>query len=203
MQYSYAIAERMSAMTPDLFDDMRHAMVVSQLRPDGVTDPRVIEAMGTVPREDYVPEDRRSTAYADRLIPMTGGRGINPPMVTGRLLSEARITAGEHVLIIGSASGYTAAVVAMLTDSVSIADAGAPIKGTYDVIMIDGAVEHVPDAVVDHLAPQGRLITGLVESGVTRLAIGRRGGSGFGLVSFMDAEMVILHEFSRPAAFVF
>jgi protein-L-isoaspartate(D-aspartate) O-methyltransferase len=193
----------MSAMTPDLFEDMRHAMVVSQLRPDGVTDPRVIDAMATVPREDYVPEDRRSTAYADRLIPMSDGRGINPPMVTGRLLSEARIVTGEDVLIVGSATGYTAAVVAKLTDSVTIAEAGATVKGTYDVIMIDGAVEHVPDALVDHLAANGRLITGIVESGVTRLSIGRRGGSGFGLVAFMDAEMVVLPEFSRPPAFVF
>jgi protein-L-isoaspartate(D-aspartate) O-methyltransferase len=71
------------------------------------------------------------------------------------------------------------------------------------VIMIDGAVEHVPDALVDHLAPNGRLITGIVESGVTRLAIGRRGGSGFGLHAFMDVEMMILPEFSRPPAFVF
>jgi protein-L-isoaspartate(D-aspartate) O-methyltransferase len=193
----------MNAMTPDLFDEMRNAMVVSQLRPDGVTDPRVIDAMATVPREDFVPPERRSTAYADRLIPMGDGRGINPPMVTGRLLSEARIAPGERLLIVGSASGYTAAVASMLTDSVSIADADAPIEGMFDVIMIDGAVEHVPDALVDHLAPNGRLITGIVESGVTRLAIGRRGGSGFGLHAFMDAEMVILSEFSRPPAFVF
>ena len=157
-------------MTPDLFENMRNAMVVSQLRPDGVTDPRVIDAMGRVPRENYVPVDRRSTAYADRLIPLPDGRGINPPMVTGRLLSEARIAAGEHVLIIGSATGYTAAIVAMLTDSVTTADAGAPIEGTYDVIMIDGAVEHVPETLVDRLAPNGRLITGIAESGVTRLA---------------------------------
>ncbi len=190
-------------MTPDPFEDMRHAMVVSQLRPDGVTDVRVLDAMATVPREDYVPEDRRSTAYADRLIPMSGGRGINPPMVTGRLLSEARIVPGEHVLIVGSATGYTAAVVAMLTDSVSVADADAKIDGVFDVIMIDGAVEQVPDRLVDHLAPTGRLITGVVESGVTRLAIGRRGGGGFGLAPFMDAEMVVLAEFSRPPAFVF
>jgi protein-L-isoaspartate(D-aspartate) O-methyltransferase len=193
----------MNAMTPDLFDEMRNAMVVSQLRPDGVTDPRVIDAMATVRREDFVPPERRSTAYADRLIPMGDGRGINPPMVTGRLLSEARIAPGERLLIVGSASGYTAAVASMLTDSVSIADADAPIEGMFDVIMIDGAVEHVPDALVDHLAPNGRLITGIVESGVTRLAIGRRGGSGFGLHAFMDAEMVILPEFSRPPAFVF
>lgn len=190
-------------MTPDLFENMRNAMVVSQLRPDGVTDPRVIDAMGRVPRENYVPADRRSTAYADRLIPLPDGRGINPPMVTGRLLSEARVVAGEHVLIIGSATGYTAAVVALLTDSVTTADAGALIEGMYDVIMIDGAVEHVPERLVDRLALNGRLIAGIAESGVTRLAIGRRGGSGFGLIPFMDAEMVILPEFSRLPAFVF
>ena len=193
----------MSTITPDQFDEMRNAMVVSQLRPDGVSDSRVIEAMSIVPREDYVPADRRSTAYADRMIPMSDGRGINPPMVTGRLLTEAQIGAGERVLIVGAASGYTAAVVARLTDSVTSVDAGAPVDGSYDVIMIDGAVESVPDVLVEHLAPNGRLITGIVESGVTRLAIGRRGGSGFGLMTFMDAEMVVLPEFARPPAFVF
>ena len=182
---------------------MRNAMVVSQLRPDGVSDARVVEAMGIVPREDYVPADRRSTAYADRMIALSDGRGINPPMVTGRLLTEAHIGAGERVLIVGAASGYTAAVVARLTDSVTSVDAGAPVDGSYDVIMIDGAAESVPDVLVEHLAPNGRLITGIVESGVTRLAIGRRGGSGFGLMTFMDAEMVVLPEFARPPAFVF
>jgi protein-L-isoaspartate(D-aspartate) O-methyltransferase len=193
----------MNAMTPNLFEEMRNAMVVSQLRPDGVTDSRVIEAMATVPREDYVPEERRATAYADRLILLDGGQGINPPAVTGRLLSEARIIPGERVLIIGSATGYTMAVVSVLTDSVAVADAGETVVGTFDVIMIDGAVEQVPDSLIAILAPNGRLIAGIVESGVTRLAIGRRGGSGFGLQTFMDAEMVVLPEYARPLAFVF
>lgn len=190
-------------MTPDLFEEMRHAMVVSQLRPDGVTDPRVIEAMARVAREDYVPDDRRATAYADRLIPLAGGRGINPPTVTGRLLSEARIIAGEQVLIIGSATSYTMAVVSVLTDSVVVANSGETVVGTFDVIMIDGAVEQVPNSLIGQLAPNGRLITGIIESGVTRLAIGRRGGTGFGLQTFMDAEMVVLPEYARPPAFVF
>ena len=190
-------------MTPNMFEAMRHAMVVSQLRPDGVTDPRVIHAMSVVPREDYVPEDRRSTAYSDRVIPLPDGRGMNPPMVTGRLLSEARIVAGEDVLIVGPATGYTAAVVAMLTDLVTIASAATGIEGNYNVIFIEGAVEHIPDSLIDNLAPNGCLVTGIVESGVTRLAIGRKGGSGFGLQVFMDTEMVILPEFSRPSAFVF
>ncbi len=193
----------MSAVTPSMFANMRNAMVVSQLRPDGVSDPRVVAAMETVPREDHVPEERRATAYADRLIPVSNGRAINPPMVTGRLLTEAQITAGERVLIIGAACGYTAAVVALLTDSVVSIDAGVPIDGCYDVIYIDGAVEQLPGDIASHLSASGRVVTGIVEAGVTRLAIGRAGGNGFGLIAFMDAEMAILPEFGRPPAFVF
>jgi protein-L-isoaspartate(D-aspartate) O-methyltransferase len=192
----------MSSLTEN-FEEMRRAMVVSQLRPDGVDDMRVVEAMGQIPRENYVPVDRRSTAYADRSIPIGDGKAVNPPVVTGRMLSEARIVPGEHVLIVGDASGYTSAVVAMLTDAVTKADAGATVDGLFDVIVIDGAVEQVPEALVEHLTPDGRLVTGVVERGVTRLAIGRRGGNGFGLVSFMDAEMVVLPAYARPSAFVF
>ena len=190
-------------MTPDQFEEARHAMVVSQLRPDGVTDPRVIEAMGAVPREDYVHVDRRATAYADRIIPMGDGRGINPPVVTGRLLNEAQIKSSDDLLIVGSATGYTAAVAALLAGSVTVTDTVTNLDGIFDVIMIDGAVDHIPDSLVEHLAPNGRLVSGIIESGVTRLAIGRRGGDGFGVVPFMDAEMVMLTEFARPPVFVF
>ena len=178
-------------------------MVVSQLRPDGVNDPRVVAAMATVPREDFVPDDRRATAYSDRLIPIIGGGGINPPTVTGRLLSEAQIVAGEHVLIVGDVSGYTAAVIRLLTNSVSKIEAGAPIDGVYDVIFIDGAVEQLPKAIASHLSQNGRVVSGIAEAGVTRLAIGRAGGDSFSLNAFMDAEMVVLPEFSFPPAFVF
>ena len=190
-------------MTPDQFEEARHAMVVSQLRPDGVTDPRVIEAMGAVPREDYVPVDRRATAYADRIVPMGDGRGINPPVVTGRLLNEAQIKSSDDILIVGPANSYTAAVAALLADSVTVTDTVTNLDGIFDVIMIDGAVDNIPDSLVEHLAANGRLVTGIVEAGVTRLAIGRRGGNGFGVVPFMDAEMVILAEFARPPVFVF
>ena len=194
-------------MTPDSFDIMRNAMVISQLRPNAVTDPRVIEAMASVPREDFVPAEQRATAYADFTIPTGDGRGMNPPTVTGRLLNEARIEARDHVLIVGAASGYVAAVVAKIANKVSSVDARAVSDGTltgqYDVIFIDGAVEHVPDALVEQLAPGGRLVTGVVESGVTRLAVGRRGGAGFGLSAFADADVVVLPEFARPRAFVF
>jgi protein-L-isoaspartate(D-aspartate) O-methyltransferase len=202
MQYSYVISlvmEFAPVMSPDSFENMRRAMVESQLRPEGVTDVRVLEAMGSVAREDFVPEARRATAYADRMIARADGRGINPPIVTGRLLNAAAIAAGDRVLIIGDASGYTTAVVRQLTDKVETEKG----EGMFDVIVVDGAVEILPDSLVEQLAPNGRLVTGLVEAGVTRLSIGRRAGSGFGLTPFLDAEMAVLPEFARPPAFVF
>lgn len=186
-------------MSPDSFNNMRRAMVESQLRPEGVTDVRVLDAMGSVAREDFVPEARRATAYADRMIALPDGRGINPPIVTGRLLNAAAIAADDRVLIIGDASGYTTAVARQLTVKVETA-AG---EGVFDVILIDGAVEKLPDSLVEQLTPSGRLVTGVFEAGVTRLAIGRRAGSGFGLTPFLDAEIAVLPEFARPPAFVF
>lgn len=211
------------------FAAMRHAMVVSQLRTSAVSDPRVVEAMGDVPREAFVPAAQAAVAYRDAPLPLGGGRALNAPLITGRLLTAAEIVAQDRVLVVGSATGYAAAVAARLADTVvaleqdsallatardAIADgkvrlvegplkdgwaAGAP----YDVILIDGAVESVPDAIVDQLAPGGRLVTGLVDRGVTRLALGRRTDGGFGLVDFADLDCVVLPGFASPKTFQF
>ncbi|KQN81870.1 protein-L-isoaspartate O-methyltransferase family protein [Sphingomonas sp. Leaf62] len=213
---------------PD-FEAMRHAMVVSQLRTSAVSDPRVVDAMGEVPREAFVPTSQAALAYRDAPLPLGGGRAINPPLITGRLLVAADIRPTDRVLLIGAAMGYAAAVLARLAASVvaleedaglvgsareAIADAKVtlvegPLKAgwaeaaPYDVIIIDGAVEAVPDALADQLAPGGRLATGLVDRGVTRLALGRRSEGGFGLVDFADLECVELPGFARPKTFQF
>ncbi|KQM19789.1 protein-L-isoaspartate O-methyltransferase [Sphingomonas sp. Leaf24] len=213
---------------PD-FEAMRHAMVVSQLRTSAVSDPRVVDAMGEVPREAFVPASQAALAYRDAPLPLGGGRAINPPLITGRLLVAADIRPTDHVLLIGAAMGYAAAVLARLAASVvaleedarlagSARDAIADAKVTlvegplnagwaeaapYDVIIIDGAVDAVPDAIADQLAPGGRLTTGLVDRGVTRLALGRRSEGGFGLVDFADLDCVELPGFARPKTFQF
>jgi protein-L-isoaspartate(D-aspartate) O-methyltransferase len=195
-----------SIMSPDSFENMRRAMVESQLRPEGVTDVRVLDAMGIVAREDFVPESRRATAYADRMISCHDSHSINPPIMTGRLLNAAAILPNEHILIIGDSSGYLTAVALQLTDrltSIGLNEVGDPNDQLFDVILIDGAVEVLPDTIVAQLASNGRLVTGLVDDGVLRLAIGRRAGSSFGLTTFFDTEMVVLPGFSRPPAFVF
>ena len=216
-------------MTEHNFDDMRAAMTACQLRTTGTNDPRVLAAMGEVPRERFVPEARLPLAYADALVPLGGGRELNSPMALGRLLTEAAPRRGERVLAVAVATGYAAAVLARLVgplvaveeDQALAAAARANLAGSgvelvegpnkegwragapYDLILIDGAVESVPEALVGQLADGGRLAAGLVENGITRLAIGRRAGEGFGMAAFADAAAAILPGFARPRAFTF
>ncbi len=213
---------------PD-FDAMRHAMVVSQLRTSAVSDPRVVEAMGDVPREAFVPTAQAAVAYRDAPLPLGGARAINAPLITGRLLTAAEILPTDRVLIVGAARGYAAAVAARIAGSVvaleedaalvaaardAIVDAKVMVAegplnagwgsaAPYDVILIDGAVESVPDAIVAQLAPGGRLVSGIADRGVTRLALGRKTGGGFGIADFADLDCVALPGFARPKSFQF
>lgn len=207
----------------------RKAMVESQLRPSGVNDPRVIAAMATVPRERFVPAERRGSAYSDRPVPLGGAREMNAPVITGRLLTELRVQPSDRALLVGAATGYAAALlthlivdlVAVEADAALLAVARAELGDTgvvfvegpmadghaagapYDIILVDGAVDRVPDALIAQLADGGRLATGLIDGGVGRLAVGRRGGSGFGVSAFEDADPVRLPGFAAPKAFVF
>jgi len=216
-------------MTEHVFEPMRRAMVASQLRTTGVNDPRVVAAMGEVARERFVPEERRALAYADARVPLGGGRALNPPMALGRMLTEARLTGSEHVLVIGAGTGYSAAllarlagsVVALEEDSGLAAFARTALEGSgvdlvqgplaagwaqgapYDFILIDGAVEHVPQAIIDQAADGAPISLGLVDRGVTRLAVGRAIAGAFGVTIYADAEAAILPGFEKPRGFSF
>ena len=214
---------------PD-FETMRRAMVASQLRTSAVDDARVVSAMATVLRENFVPTAAQAQAYRDTGVSLGDGRALNAPIATGRLLTEAGINSDERVLLIGAATGYTAAVAALLAESVVAVEsdpalaafardalagyptvtfvegplaAGVPDAGPYDVLLIDGAVAQVPESLVAQLKPDGRIATGLNDRGVTRLAIGSRSVGGFGLQDFADIECTVLPGFEKPAAFVF
>jgi protein-L-isoaspartate(D-aspartate) O-methyltransferase len=209
---------------------MRHAMVASQLRTNAVSDQRILVAMNTLPREAFVPAAVRDIAYRDTALPVAGGRAINLPMVTGRLLTEAYLERGDRVLLIGAAGGYAAAILAQIvaevvaveedaalaslarealagTANVRVVEsplaAGAAEFGPYDVLVVDGAIEHVPDMLVGQVRTGGRVVTGLVENGVIRLASGRKTDGGFGLSPFMDSDCVVLPGFAAPKGFRF
>ncbi|MGZ0070180.1 protein-L-isoaspartate O-methyltransferase family protein [Sphingobium limneticum] len=210
-------------MTEQNYSSMRTAMVESQLRTSDVDDQRVIAAMAKVPREAYVPAERRTMAYVDRPIPLAGGRALNPPLVTGRLLTEAQIAPGDKVLLIGAATGYAAALLVDMGAVVTAVEeegvleiavpgitvvrgalnAGAADGAPYDVLFIDGAVEEVPATLVQQLAEDARVVTGVADRGVTRLSSGRVVAGALGLNSLVDIEMVVLPGFGAPKAFVF
>ena len=197
-------------------------MIDSQLRPEGVTDGAVLAAMGSVERENFVPEAARAFAYFDRTLPLGNGRAMMPPAALGRLLSELAPRAGERALVVAAGTGYSAGllkaiglvVTAIESDadlaararSAGIEIAGSDIKslkGGYDLILIDGAVEMIPDSLVALLADGGRLATAIVDRGVSRLAIGRASGGVLGLRTIVDAAVARLPGFERPRAFTF
>ena len=209
---------------------MRHAMVASQLRTNAVSDVRVVAAMDSVARENFLPADAAPVAYRDTAVPLGHGRAQNVPIATGRLLTQAELRPSDHVLLIGAAGGYTAAVLARLVASVVAVESDpalaklartalagianvtvveGPLAGghvaaaPYDVLVIDGAVEAVPDALIDQVAIGGRVVAGIADRGVTRLTAGRRTAGGFALLDFADIDCVALPGFARPRSFTF
>jgi protein-L-isoaspartate(D-aspartate) O-methyltransferase len=193
----------MTQPQPD-FAAARRAMIDNQLRPEGVTDPALLAAMASVPRERFVPEALRPLAYSDRPLDIGEGKALMPPAALAKLITELQPRPGEHALVVGLGNDYAAKVLETLGVRVDAADtAHAAGKAIYDLILIDGAVEDVPAGLVARLAPHGRLGTAIAEHGVTRLAIGRVAGGVLGLRRFADAEVPLLPGFTRPRAFTF
>ena len=191
----------MTANTAPDYNVARQAMVDSQLRPQGVNDPAVIAAMASVPREQFVPEGQRPLAYSDRSVPLDDGRALPAPSVLGQLLTALAPVRGERALVVGAGTGYSAAVLsAMGVEATETAGKSAQ----FDLILIDGAVETVPDSLIAQLRDGGRLGTGLVdENGITRMATGRKVAGAFGLLTIGDAAIPTLPGFERPRAFTF
>ncbi|HEX6660467.1 MAG TPA: protein-L-isoaspartate O-methyltransferase [Sphingomicrobium sp.] len=214
----------MQTPIPD-FAAARVAMVESQLRPQGVTDPAVLNAMAAVQRERFLPDHTRPLAYVDRSVAIGDGRFLPSPAVLGRLLTQMMAGAGQRALVVGAGTGYSSAVLAhmgldvvALESSADLATRGRELgievvegpleagwrkQAPYDQILIDGAVEYIPDAIVDQLADGGCLGTALIDRGIARLTVGRKVGEAFGCLSLGDAGTPALPGFSKPKAFTF
>lgn len=165
----------------------RHNMVEGQVRPNRVTEPLIVEAMETLPRELFVPKSLRGMAYVDEDLPIGNGRFLLQPMVLARLLQEAQIEPGDVVLDIGCGTGYSTAVIARLANTVIglesdpelpqkatglLAQIGAdntvvlqgnlrdghPPQSPYQVIVLNGAAAEIPDALRRQLSDGGRLV---------------------------------------------
>jgi protein-L-isoaspartate(D-aspartate) O-methyltransferase len=207
-------------------------MVQRQLLPNQVTDARLIAAMGEVPREAFVPENRRDIAYGDENLELAAGRYLMEPRVFARLLQAAEIAPADVVLDVGCASGYSTAVLARLAatvvgleaDKALAADAartlsqlgidnavvvegslagGLPKQGPFDVIVVEGAIERRPDDLLRQLAEGGRLLAVHIQQGVGRATLWRRSGELTARRDLFDAAVRKLADFDAPAAFVF
>lgn len=175
------------------FATARRNMVECQLRTNEVTDPRVIAAMETLPRESFVPKARQGIAYVDEDLPVQPGRWLMEPLVLARLVQALELGPQDTVLDIGCGPGYDAALLGRLAASVvavecdpdlagqatavlsrlaadNVAVVTAPLEegyaaqGPYDAILFGGAVARVPEAIARQLAPQGRMVAVLREA---------------------------------------
>ena len=215
------------------FAAARANMVDCQLRTNKVKDGRLLHAFETLPRELFLPESQRSVAYVDEDLPLAPGRYLIEPMVLARLLQAADITTDDLVLEIGGASGYASAVLSQLgativsleSDTALVAAAaqahgevgidnvllvegplerGYGKQAPYNVIVVNGAVSEIPQAITDQLADGGRLVT-VVRAGAgtgQAVLVQRHGANISGRVLF-DASTPLLPEFERTPGFVF
>lgn len=188
-------------MTSD-FSLLRRHMVDSQLRTTSVSALDVLEAFLSVPREAFVPARKRELAYIDEDIEVSAGRYIMEPSPLAKLVQLAAVKPGDVVLDIGCATGYSAAILSRLASSVIAIESdedlaakagdtlaelghdnvvvlnrplqeGCPQEAPYDVILVDGAVDEVPQAIRDQLRDGGRLVAveGTGNAGVAKVYV--------------------------------
>jgi protein-L-isoaspartate(D-aspartate) O-methyltransferase len=181
----------------------RRAMIDSQLRVSGVNSPGILAAFASVPREDFVPAERRALAYIDRAVPLGEGKALSPALTYGQMLEAAGVTADDKVLVL-SANGYLAALAGKLAGSVSSADSLADAQGgPFSLILIDGAAEVLPESLAALLTDDGRVITGLADRGVTRLAIARKALGKVVATPLGEADFAVLPQFAAAKTWSF
>lgn len=216
----------MDQPVPD-YDLARALMVDGQVRPNRVSDKRILDAMRTIRRERFVPPHLAPFAYIDEDLPLGNGRVLMEPMVLARMIQLAHPMPGEHMLIVGAGTGYGAAVAAACGARVTALEedpeliaiareatardvppisfvtgplaAGWPDAAPYDVILIEGAVPEIPGAIARQLKPEGRLVTVIAEPmGGGRLVLAEPSDGGVRAVAEYDAATPVLPSL-RPA----
>ncbi len=213
------------------FTALRTTMVDTQVRPSDVTRYPVIDAMLRIPREDFVPDTMRDAAYAEENIPIGPQRVVLAPRIVGKMLDALDISPDEMVLDIGAGLGYVAALLSRLAEAVvaleddaALADEaerlladhgahnvaviqgelaqGAPRHGPFDVIVIEGGVERIPQSIGDQLKEGGRIAAIFMQKdGLGLCKVGHKHAGAIDWRFAFNAAAPVLPGFGAPAQF--
>lgn len=210
----------------------RANMVMSQIHANGVTEAAILDAFGNVPREHFVPAEKRSVAYADAPVQIVHGRWLLEPRTFAKLIELGEVDHADTVLDVGCVTGYSTAVLAQLArrvvgleqdvDLVRIASEklreaevhnaaivqgslaeGARGNGPYNVIVIEGGIEQTPQRLLAQLADGGRLVAILQRQAQGHAIVYLNEGGRIGHRLTFDACAPVLNGFREPAGFVF
>lgn len=211
----------------------RHNMVENQIRPNRVTDPVIIQAMMDLPRESFVPDTLKGVAYVDEALALGGGRYLMEPMVVARILQAAEVAPDDVVLTIGCGTGYAAAILSRMASTVvalesdpdlaakaneiltglnidNVAVIEGPLAEGYEkqapfnVIIIEGGIDAVPDRIAGQLAEGGRLVAPLcgAEAGAGHAILATRVDGQLSQRQVFDAGTPRLPGFEAAPGFV-
>ena len=214
------------------FAQAREAMVDCQVRPSDVTRYTIIDAMLSVPRENFVPQNMRDVAYAGQDIEFAPNRVVLDPRVAAKMLDAVAIGPQDMVLNIGCGYGYLAALIGNMAEAVvatepdtEIAEqavqilaqieadnvivetaeltAGAPEHGPYDVVVLEGAVEVIPETILDQVKDGGKIVAIFRENGVGQCRLGQKAGDIVSWRRAFDATAPVLPGFNAEKHFEF
>lgn len=218
------------------YAQMRRNMVAGQLQTNGIIAPEIVNAFEAVPRELFLPEMLRGAAYVDEDVPLPAGGFMPEPLVIAKMIMALRAPGAEVVLCIGDVTGYVAALLSQMVTTVVALESkpkqlesarrawtqldicnvavakgsgrrGCPEHAPYELIMICGAVDHVPEDLLHQLASGGRLATVIREqgSGVGHIALFEKDDDGHchGGQRFSDAATFFAEDFKEESSFVF
>jgi len=209
-----------SHVPPDLAEP-RARMVEQQLRARDLADERVLAAMQRVPRELFVPQDLRDRAYDDAALPIAGGQTISQPYMVAKICEALALRGDEHVLDVGSGSGYQAAVLAELAAEVETIERlpelaelaranlaragydrvrahlgdgtrGLPERAPFDAIAVAAAAPRFPQTLYEQLEPRGRLVVPVGRHGIQRLEVIVRSPEGPAVLKTVPCRFVPL-----------
>ena len=215
------------------FSEARERMVDGQIRPNRVSDPRVLQAMRTIPREHFLPPRLASLAYIDAEVELGNGRVLMAPLAIARLVQLANIRRGARTLVVGAGTGYGAALLAAcgaavtaLEEDAALLDIarpalsacapsvavvvgplaqGWPAGAPWHLVFIEGAAPSIPAAIAGQLHPEsGRLVGVLAGGGRPGSAVlGERSSAGFAVRPMFDCATPLLPQLVAKPEFVF